>query len=138
MDTHALHSCFEATLKADENTRIQAELQLKAAELTPGFISSCLDIVVEPQVSANVKTASAIYLKNKIDRYWDPLTPVDNPILESEKPAFRERLIPAITKVSPHCRQLLVKTLSIIVVRDFPEKWSDLMNITLALSDIRH
>lgn len=133
MDTHALHSCFEATLKADENTRIQAELQLKAAESTPGFISSCLDIVVEPQVSANVKTASAIYLKNKIDRYWDPLTPVDNPILESEKPAFRERLIPAITKVSPHCRQLLVKTLSIIVVRDFPEKWSDLMNITLAL-----
>lgn len=133
MDTHALHSCFEATLKADANIRKDAELQLKAAESTPGFISSCLDIVVEPQVSDNVKTASAIYLKNKIHRNWDPLSPVGTPILENEKPAFRERLIPAITKVSPHCRPLLVKTLNIIVIHDFPKNWPELFNNTLIL-----
>lgn len=133
MDTNALHRCFEATLQADPNTRMEAEIQLKSAENTPGFIGGCLDIVMEPQVSDPVKTAAVIYLKNKVDRYWDPLVPVANPIDQDEKPVFRERLIPALVKVTPQCRSLLAKVLNIIVARDFPSKWPELLDSTLVL-----
>lgn len=133
MDTNALHRCFEATLQADPNTRMEAELQLKTAESTPGFIGGCLDIVLEPQVSDPVKTAAVIYLKNKVDRYWNPLNPIANPIDQDEKPVFRERLIPALVKVPPQCRSILVKVLNIIVSRDFPSKWPDLLDSTLIL-----
>lgn len=133
MDTRALYNCFEATLQADQNIRIQAELELKKAESTPGFIGACLDIVIEPQVADHVKTAAVVYLKNKVNRYWDPMTPVANPIEEEEKPVFRERLIPALVKVAPQCRAVLVKVLNIIVARDFPERWPGLLDQTLAL-----
>lgn len=133
MDTNALHRCFEATLQADPNTRMEAEMQLKAAESTPGFIGGCLDIVMEPQVSDPVKTAAVVYLKNKVDRYWDPLYTVQTPIDQDEKPVFRERLIPALVKVTPQCRAILVKVLNIIVARDFPSKWPELLDVTLAL-----
>lgn len=133
MDTNALHQCFESTLQADPNTRMEAELHLKTAESIPGFISSCLDIVMEPQVSESVKTAAAVFLKNKVDRYWDPLISVSTPIAEDEKPVFRERLIPALIKVSPHCRTILVKVLNLIVSRDFPSKWPGFLDITLTL-----
>lgn len=133
MDTNALHRCFEATLQADPNIRMEAEIQLKNAECTPGFIVGCLDIVMEPQVSDSVKTAAVVYLKNKVERYWDPLSPVHSPISDSEKPVFRQRLIPALVKVSPHCRTLLTKVLNIIVARDFPSKWPEFLEVTLSL-----
>lgn len=133
MDTNALHRCFEATLQADPNTRMEAELQLKTAENVPGFIGGCLDIVLEPQVSDPVKAAAVIYLKNKVDRFWSPLLPVPNPIDQEEMPVFRERLIPALVKVSPHCRSILVKVLNIIVARDFPNKWPELLDSSLVL-----
>lgn len=133
MDTNALHRCFEATLQADPNTRMEAELQLKSAEATPGFIGGCLDIVMEPQVSDTVKSAAVVYLKNKIERSWAPLSPVQNLIDNDEMPVFRERLIPALVKVPPHCRTLLAKVLNIIVARDFPTKWPEFLDVTLAL-----
>lgn len=133
MDTNALHLCFEASLQADPNTRMEAELQLRSVDNTPGLIAGCLDIVVEPQVNDAVKTAAAIYLKNKVDGFWDPLLPVAHPIDEDEKPIFRERLIPALVKVTPQCRPILVKVLNIIVSRDFPTKWPGLLDATLVL-----
>lgn len=133
MDTNALHSCLEATLQADANVRMQAELDLKKAEKAPGFINSCLDIVVEPRVSDPVKSAAAIYLKNKITKGWTPVTPSEVSIDEDEKPVFRERIIPALVKSVPSSRQVLVKVLNIIVARDFPKKWPNLVNITLEL-----
>lgn len=133
MDTQALYTCFEATLQSDPNTRMQAELQLKSAELIPGFIGACLDIVAEPQAPQHIKTATVVYLKNQIERRWDPATTIAHPIEEEEKPVFKERLIPALVKVSPQCRAVLVRILSIIVAREFPAKWSTLLDVTIEL-----
>lgn len=133
MDINALHTCFLSTLDANENNRRQAELQLREAEKTPGFINGCLDIVLEPQVSPVVKTASAVYLKNKIVRYWRPLEAHPLQVDPAEQPAFRERIIPALTKVSPQVRPQIVAIINAIVSKDFPSRWPELVDITLAL-----
>lgn len=133
MDTNALHSCLESTLQVEANVRMQAELQLKEAEKAPGFINSCLDIVVEPRVSDQVKSAAAIYLKNRISKGWAPLSTTDAKIDNDEKPVFRDRLVPALVQSSPSSRQVLVKILNIIVSRDFPKQWPNLLEVTLNL-----
>jgi hypothetical protein len=134
MDVNALHSCFASTLDSNVNNRRQAELQLREAEKQPGFINACLEIVLEPQVSAGVQHAAAIYLKNKVIRYWDPIDDssplkIDN----DEKPVFREQVIPALTKVSPQIRPIAVAILNGVVARDYPHKWPQFLDITLTL-----
>lgn len=131
MDTNVLHSCLEATLQADANTRMQAELQLKEAEKAPGFITSCLAIVVEPRVSDPVKSAAAVYLKNKISKGWS--TTSDSSISEEEKPIFRQQIIPALIKSSHPSRQVLVKILNLIVAKEFPRVWPEFLNVTMDL-----
>lgn len=133
MDTNALHTCFNATLQADPNSRMEAELQLKAIASSPGLISGCLDIVMEPQVSDAVKIAAVVYLKNKIERDWNPLHPVSAPISDQERAIFRERLIPALVEAPPNCRLLLSKALNYIVARDFPSQWPEFLSLTLVL-----
>lgn len=133
MDTNALHNCFEGTLQADANVRMQAELQLKEAEKQPGFINSCLDIVIEPRVSDQVKSAAAVYLKNRIAKGWCPMSTTDDEIDNDEMPVFRDRIVPALVQSSSPSRQVLLKILNIIVNRDFPAKWPNLLDVTLSL-----
>lgn len=134
MDVQALHSCFASTLDADVNKRHEAEIQLKQAEQAPGFINGCLDIVLEPQVNGAIKVAAAIYLKNKVIRYWKPYDPnIQYKLDPEEKQTFRSRLIPAISKAPTHVRPTLVHALGAIVGKDFPDDWPDLVDITLKL-----
>lgn len=133
MDTNALHSCFEGTLEADSNVRMQAELQLKEAEKQPGFVNACLDIVVEPRVSDQVKSAAAVYLKNRVSKGWKPLTSTETDIDADELPVFRERIITALVQSAGSSRHILVKILSIIIERDFPDAWPTLIDVTLSL-----
>ncbi|ODQ63530.1 ARM repeat-containing protein [Nadsonia fulvescens var. elongata DSM 6958] len=135
MNTEALHQCFAATLDGNPNMRRHAELQLKEAEKTPGFINSCLDIVSEPLVSPGIKTAAAVYLKNKVLRYWNPRDEkyAAFKIDDGEKPVFRERLIPALAKAPTQIRAQLVTLLASIVGSDFPEQWPELFDVTMTL-----
>jgi hypothetical protein len=133
MDINVLHSCFAATLDADNNIRNQAELQLKEAEKVPGFINGCLDIVLEPQVSENVKNAAAVYVKNKVKFGWKPLEDSPNSVDNDEKPVFRERLVPALIKSSPQIRLFLTQAINVIVASDYPNQWPELLDVSLRL-----
>ncbi|CAN6662639.1 nonsense-mediated mRNA decay protein 5 [Trichomonascus vanleenenianus] len=133
MDINALHTCFAATLDADINNRRRAELQLKEAEKTPGFINGCLEIVLEPQVNAGVKSAAALYLKNKVMRYWKPVDESPLNIDKDEKPVFRDRLLPALVKSDVKVRPFLVNTLNIVVFHDYPKEWPQLQQTVYSL-----
>lgn len=79
--------------------------------------------------------AAGVYLKNRITRGWAPVedSPSRTPIPEAEKPAFRERLIPALASTPPNVRNQLVPLLQKILQNDFPEKWPEFMDLTLRL-----
>ncbi|KAJ5666191.1 uncharacterized protein N7477_008639 [Penicillium maclennaniae] len=108
MDVTVLRDRVQSTLDANTSTRQQAELDLKYAETQPGFINALLDILQGEQNNA-VQLSAGVYLKNRISRGWAPIddSPSRAPIPESEKPGFRERLIPALASAPPNVRAQL-------------------------------
>ncbi|KAJ5113220.1 hypothetical protein N7456_001754 [Penicillium angulare] len=134
MDVTALRDRIQATLDPNAENRGQAELDLKYAETQPGFINALLDILQGEQNNA-VQLSAGVYLKNRISRGWAPIddSPSRNPIPESEKPGFRERLIPALASTPPNVRAQLVPLLQKILQNDFPEQWPGFLELTLQL-----
>ncbi|KAK9469786.1 armadillo-type protein [Lipomyces arxii] len=141
MDVNGLHHCFTATLDANPNIRREAELQLAEASRTPGFIGACLDIV-QSQTQGSIQLSAVVYLKNKVVRNWEfEELNKSTVISEIEKPAFRERLIPAIIESSSQTRQHLISVLNKVIAYDYPEKWPTFLDSTLQLlhsSDVQH
>ncbi|KAJ5559687.1 hypothetical protein N7504_010966 [Penicillium tannophilum] len=134
MDVTALRDRIQSTLDANADIRRQAELDLKYAETQPGFINALLDILQGEQNNA-VQLSAGVYLKNRISRGWAPIedSPSRSPIPESEKPAFRERLIPALASTPPNVRAQLVPLLQKILQNDFPEQWPGFLELNLQL-----
>ncbi|KAJ5485134.1 importin [Penicillium diatomitis] len=134
MDVSALRDRIQATLDANTSNRQQAEIDLKYAETQPGFINALLDILQTEQNNA-VQLSAGVYLKNRISRGWAPVedNPQRAPIPEAEKPAFRERLIPAMASTPPNVRAQLVPLLQKILQNDFPERWPGFLDLTLQL-----
>ncbi|OQE32280.1 hypothetical protein PENSTE_c001G06733 [Penicillium steckii] len=134
MDVTALRDRIQCTLDANTSIRQQAELDLKYAESQPGFINALLDILQGEQNNA-VQLSAGVYLKNRINRGWAPIddNPQRAPVPESEKPGFRERLIPALASTPPNVRAQLVPLLQKILQHDFPEKWPGFLDLTIQL-----
>ncbi|KAJ5974288.1 importin [Penicillium waksmanii] len=134
MDVTALRDRIQTTLDPNTSIRQQAELDLKYAESQPGFINALLDILQGEQNNA-VQLSAGVYLKNRINRGWAPIddNPQRAPVPEAEKPAFRERLIPALASTPPNVRAQLVPLLQKILQNDFPEKWPGFLDLTLQL-----
>ncbi|EWC44212.1 hypothetical protein DRE_06957 [Drechslerella stenobrocha 248] len=120
---------FDQTLE----TRRNAEQQLKQAEQAPNFIGALLQIA-DTDHDENIRLSAVLYLKNKVLRSWEPA--IDTkvaPIPESEKPAFREQLIPTLTRSNNKIRQQMLPMMGKILHYDFPEKWPTYMDSTIAL-----
>ncbi|KAJ5233055.1 hypothetical protein N7468_006011 [Penicillium chermesinum] len=133
MDVTALRDRIQSTLDANADTRQQAELDLKYAETQPGFINALLDILQGEQNNA-VQLSAGVYLKNRISRGWAPIEEnAQRAIPDSEKPNFRERLIPALASTPPNVRAQLVPLLQKILQNDFPEQWPGFLDLTLQL-----
>ncbi|KAJ6262836.1 hypothetical protein Dda_1393 [Drechslerella dactyloides] len=120
---------FDQTLEIRRN----AEQQLKQAEQAPNFIGALLQIV-DADHDENIRLSAVLYLKNKVLRSWEPA--IDTkiaPIPENEKPAFRDRLIPTLTRSNNKVRQQMLPMMGKILHYDFPDKWPTYMHNTISL-----
>lgn len=83
----------------------------------------------------SIDQTAGVYLKNRINRGWAPVeeSAQRTPIPESEKPGFRERLIPALASTPANVRAQLVPLMQKILQNDFPEQWPNFLDITLQL-----
>lgn len=66
---------------------------------------------------------AAVYLKNKVIKNWELKEYTSSAISEEEKPAFRDRLIPAIISAPPQTQQHLIQILNRVITYDYPAKW---------------
>jgi hypothetical protein len=136
MDVAALHECFAATLSADQQRRQHAEQQLRVAETKIGFLGACLDILSNDQVQPGVKTAAAVFFKNRIVRYWARSysdSKAEHLIDNDEKPIIRDRLLETLVECSPQLRKQLIPVLSTITTNDYPKEWPNLVDNALKL-----
>lgn len=136
MDPLSLHNCFQATLEPDQNIRRQAEVQLKQAEKSIGFLGACLDIIGNGEVNIAVRTAAAVFFKNRIVRRWNESFHSEenaDVIDQDEKPIIREKIISTIIVTNTHLRKQLVSALTVIITTDYPKKWPELLQIVTKL-----
>lgn len=70
MDLRTLHDIFTGSYSSDQSIRRQAEINLTQLTHQPGFISSCLDLVLNDDVPNLVKLAASISVKNVIAYNW--------------------------------------------------------------------
>ena len=129
------------------STRKEAETNLQALSVQPGFLSVLLRLVLEQSQDRSVRLAGSVYLKNVIKNRWDDVrgsdrSPYieltreqeDKPIPENDKAALRNELIPAMIALSnasdKAMRAQVAESVSIIAGVDFPDKWPDLVDVS--------
>ncbi|WPG99451.1 Hypothetical protein R9X50_00226500 [Acrodontium crateriforme] len=134
MDAAGIRSRIQATLDANADIRRQAELELKAAEETPGFLDALLNIL-EAEQDNGIRLSTVVYFKNRINKAWSKPDEgsTSNAISDQEKTAVRQRLVPIIATAPPNARAQLVVALQKILHCDFPESWPDFVDITIKL-----
>ncbi|KAI6787745.1 hypothetical protein KC358_g18644, partial [Hortaea werneckii] len=134
MDAAGLRTRIQAVLDSNADIRRQAELDLKQAEESTGFLDALLNILEQEQDTA-VRLSSVVYFKNRINRGWAKPDEgqIPNPISEQEKAAVRQRLVPIIAHAAPKPRAQLIVALQKILHCDFPKEWPDFVDTTIKL-----
>ncbi|ORY80013.1 importin-7 [Protomyces lactucae-debilis] len=117
--------CLEGSLSPDQNIRKRAELDLKSADQSAGFVGALLTVVTETD-APSVQQAGAVFLKNLISRRW-ALEDLSACLPEVEKASFRDRIVPALVSAPVSIRPQLASVLSQILSADFPEQWPDFL-----------
>lgn len=130
MDTRQLLACFSGTLEANQAVRRDAEAQLRAHAHAAGFLDGCLDIIANhsSDVSAPVRKAAAVYLKNHIVRRWAVADHAG--IAENDRNSVRGRILPTIVSADHQLKQQLVPVLRTLISKDFPSHWPGLLAAT--------
>ncbi|KAG9323012.1 hypothetical protein KVV02_008080 [Mortierella alpina] len=125
MDIQALYTLFQATIQADTNVRIQAELQLKQLEGTQGTLLSSMQIIGSEQSEVHVRQAASIYFKNTIKRSWfdTETTPAHLRISESDKDTIKGSILQLLAAAPTVVRTQLITVLGVILANDFPSKF---------------
>lgn len=93
----AILASIEQTMVADAKIIKQAELQLFEYQKSVGFASFLLKVVSNEAIPLNIRTSSAIYLKNKIQRSWNAATREDG-IKVDEQQVIKENLVQTLIK----------------------------------------
>ncbi|KYG45707.1 hypothetical protein M433DRAFT_66708 [Acidomyces richmondensis BFW] len=134
MDAAGLRSRIASTLDANAEVRRQAEIELKVAEESPGFLDALLNILEAEQENA-VRLSCVVYFKNRVSKGWIKAEEEQpqNAISDQEKAAVRARLVPIIASAQPSTRAQLVVALQKILHCDFPKHWPDFVDTTIKL-----
>ncbi|KAK5128335.1 hypothetical protein LTR85_003003 [Meristemomyces frigidus] len=134
MDAAGLRSRIQAVLDTNADIRRQAELELKQAEDSPGFLDALLNILQAEQ-DEGVRLSSVVYFKNRVTKSWTKPEDgqVQHAISDEEKATVRARLVPTIATAPPKVRSQLIVALQKILHCDFPKQWPDFVDITIKL-----
>lgn len=135
-------------------TRRQAEQNLQTLSLQPGFLPQLLRLVLDASQDRSVRLAGSVYLKNTVKSRWEDVclrstvvvslshkcTQEESAVAEADKVTLRRDLIPAMMTLSglsdKAVRAQIAETISSIAVTDFPEKWPDLIDVSLVLKQM--
>ncbi|KAH0580356.1 hypothetical protein H2248_001858 [Termitomyces sp. 'cryptogamus'] len=117
----------------EPTTRKQAEQNLDAVSVQPGFLSHLLRLVLEPSQDRAVRLAGGVYLKNIAKHRWEEDV---QPLAEQDKAVLRSELVPAMLVLSSPAdkgiRAQVAESVSLIAELDFPSRWENLIDQLVA------
>lgn len=130
------------------STRKQAEQALQAHSKQAGFLPGLLQLVLASGQERSVRLAGSVFLKNTTKSRWDDvctyaffsfwdlivLPQEEASIIEADKVALRRNLVPAMIALSSPSdktiRSQVAETISVVASYDFPDKWTDLIDVS--------
>ncbi|KIM53457.1 hypothetical protein SCLCIDRAFT_1222776 [Scleroderma citrinum Foug A] len=132
MDLQALADLFATTYNADPNIQKAGELQIRKIGAQEGVITALLQIIASDSVDLATRQACSVYLKNRVHTSYiiEPSRqrPEQIPIAQSDRDALKANIL-SLLAASPSraITAQLAATLKDLIVNDFPEKWSNLL-----------
>ncbi|BGP38381.1 hypothetical protein JCM10449v2_002313 [Rhodotorula kratochvilovae] len=136
MDSHALLQLLQATLDPNPNTRLQAELSLAKAQLSPETALGLARIATAQEVEVHWRQAACFALKKYVKEFWSPFfSTFKGPVATSVevKAQVREVLFTGLSDPVRKIRLACANIVSLIAQPDWPEDWSTLLDQLLAL-----
>ncbi|EMG50881.1 SXM1 Importin beta SMX1 [Candida maltosa Xu316] len=132
MDKQTLLNALSGTLDSNEQARKHSEQQLHVFEQQQGFTSYLLDLILEgDEIQLGVKIAGAIFFKNRVVNYWvvpDTKQQTAYYLLDAEKSAIKEKLIPTLIKTYKNHQIKLQLSTALNSILSF-EKWDGLVQV---------
>ncbi|EJD41525.1 importin alpha re-exporter [Auricularia subglabra TFB-10046 SS5] len=112
-------------------TRKQAEQQLEALSVQPGFPAHLLQLVLNGGADRGARLAASVYFKNIVRKRWSEETD-DDPIPATDKQALRPQIVPAMIALSNAAdkglRAQIAESVTVIAKSDFPDNWPTLID----------
>ncbi|KAJ0395032.1 hypothetical protein ATCC90586_005057 [Pythium insidiosum] len=133
MDVQQLHTILLHTFSNDNAARQAAEAEIANLHNVRGSILLLIQITVEESVAREIRQAAAVSLKNIVNKYWEgdhvggEFVRV---IPDDERAVSRQNVLEALFVTHDNSlRSLLAETVSYIARIDFPEQWTDLIEV---------
>uniref|UniRef100_A0A915DYI5 Exportin-2 n=1 Tax=Ditylenchus dipsaci TaxID=166011 RepID=A0A915DYI5_9BILA len=114
---------LQGTLSVDNQTRKNAEAQLKRLCEISGVAVAFLHLIRSEQVSPEIRMAASLVLKNFVRENWQC------PLLEDEREELRKAILESLFELPTIYRRQMSATVCLIGKYDFPEKWPRLIEV---------
>ncbi|GAA5921433.1 hypothetical protein JCM3775_003046 [Rhodotorula graminis] len=136
MDSNQLLHLLQATLDADVNTRVSAELALAKAQQSSETALGLARIATAQEVDVPWRQAACFALKKYVKEFWSPFFPsFKGPTATTPeiKAQVRDVLFVGLSDPVRKIRLACANIVSLIAQPDWPEDWSTLLDQLLAL-----
>lgn len=111
--------------------RSVAELTLRDAGKSPGFLQILLEVVANPSIELPTRHAGALFFKNEVKQRWSDEVST-NVVPEADKIAIKSHIIQVMTTIPPNLQKQIGDAVTIIAACDFPSKWETLIKDLIA------
>ncbi|KPV76594.1 uncharacterized protein RHOBADRAFT_52581 [Rhodotorula graminis WP1] len=136
MTSNQLLHLLQATLDADVNTRVSAELALAKAQQSSETALGLARIATAQEVDVPWRQAACFALKKYVKEFWSPFFPsFKGPTATTPeiKAQVRDVLFVGLSDPVRKIRLACANIVSLIAQPDWPEDWSTLLDQLLAL-----
>lgn len=124
MDPQAVCTLLQNTGNPNRDLRRQAEEQLTALKLQPGFCALLMSVVSNEQVPQAVRHAASIYFKNVAKNNW--AITADQQVGPADKQQVRSGITALMLGSPVWAKKTLAEAICLISDSDFPDQWPGL------------
>ena len=120
------------SLHPQPDIRMDATRQLRQymdqVDRQSGLVVLCLQLVTDQNLSPEVRSSLAVFLKNTIKASWDG-SHAEHELLERDKAVLRENLFGVSLLCPPSVKRQLAEAIKYVADVDFPQRWPQIIDV---------
>lgn len=130
-----LHGAFQLSLQPEDAALKQGGALIEENKIKPGFVKASLEILVDPEISDNVRVAAACSLKEHVVRSYELDNDGEEGFLlpQEDRTLLKDYVFEVFSRIKKHrsMRKTFQETIKKIVEIDFPDNWPNIAQTVL-------